>query len=395
MLKDKTIIVGVCGGIAAYKACDVVSKLTQAGAEVWVTVTKEAAQLVTPLTFRTLSRNPVILDLFADELAQIPVPHISITDRADLFMIIPATANIIGKIAQGIADDPLTTMLMAATCPKVLCPAMNNNMWNNPLVQENVNKLNKLGYKFLGPEVGHLACEKDDIGRMVEPQTIIDAAIKMLSQAKDLDGQRILVTAGPTYEDLDPVRFIGNRSSGKMGYALAQAAAERGAEVTLISGPTKLTPPENVKLIQVKSALDMQKAVLANFKQTDSLIMAAAVSDFAPEKMQTQKIKKGKSKSRLVKLSKTPDILADLRKIKGKKKIIGFAAETENLMAGAKQKLKDKGLDFIVANDVSRTDIGFDSDYNEVKIISRQGQVFPSQKLPKLDVANIILDHVR
>lgn len=396
MLKDKTIIVGVCGGIAAYKACGVVSKLAQGGADVWVVMTAAATKLVTPLTFRTLSKNPVITDLFADELSQIPVPHVSLTDRAQLFLVVPATANIIGKVVNGIADDPLSTMLMAATCTKIFCPAMNDNMWNNAAVQENIEKVKKMGAKLLGPEVGHLACDKDEsIGRMVEPETMLKEVENIFATKQDLSGRHFLITAGPTYEDLDPVRYIGNRSSGKMGYALAEAAAERGAQVTLVSGPTELAALKSVENISVRSAEEMKNAVFNHFEQSDTLIMAAAVADFAPAKVSSQKVKKGKVKTKLVKLSQTADILSELRKIKGKRKIVGFAAETENLVANAQKKLKAKGLDMIVANDVSKKDIGFGSDFNAVTIIPKKGKRFSLKRAPKHEIAGKILDGLR
>ncbi|MFA4858322.1 MAG: bifunctional phosphopantothenoylcysteine decarboxylase/phosphopantothenate--cysteine ligase CoaBC [Candidatus Margulisiibacteriota bacterium] len=400
MLKNKTILVGVSGSIAAYKICGLVSRLRREGADVWVIMTEAATKLVTPLTFRTLSKNPVIVDLFADELSTLSVPHITLTEKADLFLVAPATANVLGKIAHGIADDPLTTMVMAAVCPKIICPAMNGRMWENAMVQENAQTLKKQGYKFLGPVAGRLACDtttcaterNTKAGRMVE----IDEIFKEIGRifAADLKGRKILVTAGPTYEDFDPVRYIGNRSSGKMGYAVAAAAAGRGAEVVLVAGPTALAEPAGIKVIKVRSASEMYRAVTQNFQSADTLIMAAAVSDFAPEKVSAQKIKKGPGAGKLIKLAATPDILKSLRKNKGSRKIIGFAAETGDLVKNARQKLKDKGLDLIVANDVSRPGVGFGADDNAVKIISAAGKVFDLPRQPKSELANRILDFV-
>jgi phosphopantothenoylcysteine decarboxylase/phosphopantothenate--cysteine ligase len=399
MLKNKTIIVGVSGSVAAYKTCAVVSQLRQQGAQVWVVMTASAAKLIAPLTFRTLSKNPVITDLFAEELASLAVPHITLTDQADLFVIAPATANVIGKLAFGIADDPLTTMALSATCPKILCPAMNEKMWKQAVVQENISKLKVQGYKIWGPEVGHLACDdersSEKIGRMVEPKTIVDGIKNLFAATKDLAGRNFLITAGPTFEDLDPVRFIGNRSSGKMGYARAEAAAERGARVTLVAGPTGLAAGVGVELVKVRNAEEMRQAVLKHFAGSDTLIMAAAVADFSPAKMQRQKIKKGEQKSVLVRLSQTPDILAEVSKIKGKRKVVGFAAETKNLQQNARQKLRKKGLDLIIANDVSRSDIGFGADYNEVKVIPKKGKMVVLKKRPKVALANQLLDYIR
>lgn len=388
---DKTIIVGVTGGIAAYKAADLVSKLAQAGADVWVAMTKEATRLVTPLTFRTLSKNPVITDLFSDELANIPVPHISVTDKADLIIIAPATANIIGKIAQGIADDPLSTMAMASKAPKLIAPAMNRNMWENPIVKENVKKLSAIGYQTIGPEVGWLACGDEGIGRMVEVSEIIKKAEELIARSKDLDGIRILVTAGGTREAIDPVRFIGNRSSGKMGYAVARAAVDRGAQVILITTPTQIEKPEGCKIITVETAAQMEKIVNLEFKRSDVVVMAAAVADYRPLKAQSSKLKKQNRSSKLkVELRKTNDILEGLAEKKEDKILIGFALETEDLLENAKEKLRSKNLDLIVANDES----AFDRDESRTYLVYGEGEAEKLGLVSKTETAKRIIDFI-
>jgi len=389
MLKGKVIILGVTGGIAAYKSCSIVSRLKDMGTEVWVVMTKEATKLVAPLTFRTLSGNPVVLDLFAQELSNFPVPHISLAEKADLILIAPATANIIGKIAYGIADDALTTIVMASNAKKLIAPAMNCNMWRNPIVQENIEKLKMLDYNFIGPEEGKLACHDFDIGRMSEPEDIIEQIVRLLGIRQDLKGKQILITAGSTREAIDPVRFISNRSSGKMGYAIAEAAHLRGANATLISGPTQLDPPNGVKVINIISAKEMHEAVMSNKDGQDIIIMAAAVADYRPSISFFQKLKK-ESETYNLELLKTPDILNELGMSKNGSLLVGFAAETENLEENAKEKLKKKNLDLIVANDAS----AFESDASQVKIIDRTGNVESTPELPKLEIANKILDAV-
>ena len=387
MFKDKTIIVGVTGGIAAYKTADLVSKLKQAGADVWVVMTKEAAKLVTPLTFRTLSKNPVITDLFSDEISNMPIPHISLSEKADLIIVAPATANIIGKFAQGIADDPLTTIMMASKAPKLLAPAMNRNMWNNPIVQENVSKLSTVHCELIGPEVGWLACGDEGIGRMVEVQAIIAKAEEIIGRAQDLKGVRVLVTAGGTREAIDPVRFIGNRSSGKMGYAVARAAIDRGASVTLITTPTQIEKPAGCKIITVETASQMKQAVTVESRRADAVVMAAAVADYAPGKKETGKIKKSGPRIKL-ELKKTDDILASLGKNKGNKILIGFALETDNLLKNAKRKLVSKNLDLIVANDES----AFDVEESKVTFLYADGRIERLGKVSKSVTADRLLN---
>jgi len=391
MLKGKVIILGVTGGIAAYKSCSIVSRLKDMGTEVWVVMTKEATKLVAPLTFRTLSGNPVVLDLFCAEGAPASgaVPHISLAEKADLILIAPATANIIGKIACGIADDALTTIVMASRAKKMIAPAMNCNMWRNPILQENIEKLKMLDFNFIGPEEGKLACGDSDIGRMSEPKNIIEQVVRLLGIRQDFKGKQILITAGSTREAIDPVRFISNRSSGKMGYAIAEAAHLRGANATLISGPTQLDPPNGVKVINIISAKEMHEAVMKNKDGQDAIIMAAAVADYRPSISFFQKLKK-ESETYNLKLLKTPDILNELGLSKNGSLLVGFAAETENIEENAKEKLIKKNLDLIIANDAA----AFESDASQVKIIDRTGNVESTPELPKLEIANKILDAV-
>ena len=389
MLKDKTIILGVTGGIAAYKICTLVSRLKNLGADICVVMTKEATQLVGPLTFRTLSGNPVVTDLFAGELAFAPVPHIALADKADLLLIAPGTANVIGKLAHGIADDALTTIALAFRAKKLIAPAMNCNMWRNPIVSQNVEKLKELNWEIIGPEEGKLACGVSDIGRMTEPEEIVKKLTGLLGGTQDLEGKRILVTAGGTREAIDPVRYISNRSSGKMGYALAAAAQRRGAEVILIAGPTQLKDPEGVKLIRVESAGEMHEAVMAHKEKQYAIIMAAAVADYRPTVAYWQKMKKQNDSMNLA-LSKTTDILAALGQIKNGSRLIGFAAETNDHVANATVKLNNKNLDMIVVNDTE----AFEADASEIKIIDRSGRVEAFPLLAKSDLAHKILDRI-
>lgn len=390
MLKGKTIILGVSSSIAAYKACEVVSQLKKLGADVWVTMTKESANLVSPLTFRTLSGNPVIQDLFSKELSDIPVPHISLSQKADLMVVAPCSANILGKLAGGIADDALTTMFLAAKGHKVLAPAMNSKMWKNPIVFQNVEKLKASGFLFVGPEEGFLACGDDDIGRMSEPGDIVKNIISLLIPNQDLAGRHILVTAGRTQEAIDPVRYISNRSSGKMGYALAKAARERGASVTLVSGPSNMSAPLDIKPVKVESAGGMLEAVLDFYNNADALIMAAAVSDYIPTVVnKKRKLKKNKNNLTL-ELKPSTDILKQVSMQKGRKGriLVGFALETNDLIRNARKKMKAKDLDLIVANDNST----FDADSIKYSILHRGGEVenFPFQ--PKDTAAHTIID---
>lgn len=390
-IRDKNIVLGITGGIAAYKACELVRLLMKAGASVRVIMSRGAAEFVTPLTLQTLSRNPVHTDLFS-LTQEAEVGHISLADRADLFVIAPSTANVIGKIANGIADDLLTTTIMATRVPVLLAPAMNCNMYGNPIVQENMNKLKGYGYNFIDSETGELACGYEGKGRMAEPGDILER-IEVILSPKDLKGERIVVTAGPTCEAIDPVRFIGNRSSGKMGYALAKMAVRRGAEVTLISGPSSLLPPRGTRFISVESAEEMRKAVTVNLKDATIVIMAAAVADYRPQKTASEKMKKGAGSISLD-LEKTEDIISEIGRNKGKRFIIGFAAETDNLWANAKKKLKEKNLDLIIANNVKEPGAGFAVDTNIVTIIDNKGTLEALPKMSKDEVAWKVLDRV-
>lgn len=389
MLNGKTVLLGVTGGIAAYKSATLVSRLKDLGADVWVVMTKEAAQLVGPLTLRTLSGNPVLTDLFSDDVARTPVPHIALADRADLLVIAPGTANIIGKLACGLADDALTTLALATRAKKMIAPAMNCNMWRNQLVGENVAKLKSLNWEFIGPEEGKLACGESDIGRMTEPEEIAEKIAALLGGRRDLKGKRFLITAGGTREAIDPVRYISNRSSGKMGYALAEAALRRGAEVTLVSGPSQLQPPAGANHIPVESAREMHEAVMGNKGEQFAIIMAAAVADYRPTVTYWQKMKKSEESLDLP-LSRTADILAALGQIKNGSRLIGFAAETNDHVENAREKLARKNLDMIVVNDIA----AFDANVSELTIIDRDGKIEALPELTKQEAAQRILDAI-
>jgi len=392
MLKSKNIVLGVCGGIAAYKSCELVSRLVKAGANVDVIMTENAVNFINPLTFQALSSNQVIVDMFK-EPKYWEIQHVSLAKKADLIIIAPATANIIGKIANGIADDMLTTTVMATKAPIVIAPAMNCNMYENKILQSNINRLKELGYKFIEPVEGRLACGDVGKGKMAEPEDIETYIISLLSQKRDFEGKTIIVTAGPTREAIDPVRFISNHSTGKMGYAIAEKAAERGAKVYLVSGPTSLEAPSGVNLIPVSSAKDMQMKIMEHFHEADIIIKSAAVADYAPTVVHDQKIKKS-GQNLCIELVKNPDILYELGKIKGNKILVGFAMETQNLIENAKEKVLKKNLDFIVANDLFTEGAGFASDTNVVKIIDREGNVESLPKMPKSQLADLILDKI-
>ncbi|NMA87437.1 MAG: bifunctional phosphopantothenoylcysteine decarboxylase/phosphopantothenate--cysteine ligase CoaBC [Tissierellia bacterium] len=393
MLKDKNIVLGVTGGIAAYKSVELVSRLKKQNAKVDVIMTEGATKFVTPLTFQTLSLSPVYTDMFG-EPKNYDVEHISLAERADIFVIAPATANTIGKIANGIADNLLTTTVMATKSKVIFAPAMNTNMYLNPIVQKNISDLKELGYEFIEPGTGMLACQTYGPGRMAEAVEILEYILNSFNK-KDLVGKRIIVTAGPTIEALDPVRYITNHSSGKMGYSIASEAVNRGAETILISGPTSIEPPKSVKTIRVNTTVEMFNAVDKYFPNCDALIKAAAPSDYRPETTSDTKIKKRDNKDELnIKFVRNPDIAAYFGKIKGNKILVGFAAETNNLLEYAEGKLKEKNLDFIVANDVSKTGAGFKSDTNIVTIIENEGKLTEYPIMDKTQVSKIILDKI-
>jgi phosphopantothenoylcysteine decarboxylase/phosphopantothenate--cysteine ligase len=391
MLKGKNIVLGVTGGIAAYKAAELIRALIKEGARVRVIMTKSALEFMTPLTLQTLSSNPVYTDMFAPT-ENYDMAHIALAEYADAFVIAPATGNIIGKIASGIADDLLSTTIMAADKPALICPAMNDKMLANPAVQENIGKLRQHGYAVMDSVEGELACKTTGTGRLPDIPAIMEE-IEVLLTRKDLKGEKILVTAGPTQEPLDPVRFITNMSSGKMGYALARVAHRRGAEVTLVTGQTNLPRPQVFKTISVRTAREMYEAVLANYKSSSIIIKAAAVADYRPEFLEKEKIKK-KSGMLSLKLQRNPDIIAQIGKIKGERILVGFAMETENILANAREKLKKKNLDLIVANNLREEGAGFQADTNVITLIDGEGRMEILPKMTKIKAAEKIIDRV-
>jgi phosphopantothenoylcysteine decarboxylase/phosphopantothenate--cysteine ligase len=392
-MKDRRVVVGVTGSIAAYKACDLVSKLRQAGAQVRVVMSDNAVRFVTPMTLATLSGAPVAWDMWAEHTE---MHHISLSDFAEVVLVAPATANIIGKFAAGIADDLVSTTLLACTCPVLLAPAMNARMWQNSVVQGNVVRLRERGVTIVEPEMGRLACGDAGPGRLPATEVLVAAVANALGvkPGGPLAGRRVLVTAGPTREALDPVRFLSNPSTGKMGYALAAAAASRGAEVVLVSGPTELTPPGGVEVVSVTSAQDMHEAVAARRGETEVFIGAAAVADYRPAHAEQHKMKKAERQDLTVSFERTPDIIAGVADWQPRPLIVGFAAETEELRANAERKLREKGMDLIVANDVTATDSGFGAETNRVTIIDASGAVEELPTMTKAEVAACVLDRV-
>jgi phosphopantothenoylcysteine decarboxylase/phosphopantothenate--cysteine ligase len=386
----KNIVLGVSGGIACYKAVELLRLLVQDGFVAQVIMTRGASEFVTPLTFQTLSGKPVASEIF-NLTQESQIGHINLADSADLFVIAPATANVIGKIAAGIADDLLTTVIMATQAPVLIAPAMNIHMYENPILQENLRKLRRVGYHILEPAEGYLACGYEGKGRLPEPEKILEE-IRRLLHAKDLAGEKLLITAGPNREPLDPVRYISNRSSGKMGYALARAALRRGAEVTLVSGPTALEAPAGAHLVPITTAAEMREAVLKEFGQCTAVVMAAAVSDYRPVHVPGQKIKREKGAIEL-RLEPNPDILNEIGSKKNGKVLIGFAAETDNLLANAEKKLREKNLDMIVANDVTKQGSGFDADTNLATILDKNGAVHSLPVMSKDELSDRIYDH--
>ncbi len=389
MLNGKNILIGVSGGIACYKVCDVVSRLKKLNSNVDVIMTKSAVEFVSPLTFQTLSQNFVYVDMFK-EPKTFEVEHISLAKKADIVLIAPATGNIIGKIASGIADDMLTTVIMATRAKVIFAPAMNMNMYTNPIVQDNIKKLSEMGYEFIKPGKGRLACGDYGEGKMAEPEIIVDYILNSFHK-DDLKDKKIVITAGPTIEPLDPVRYMTNFSSGKMGYALAEEAKKRGGEVVLITGPVNLTPPYGVEIIKINTTIEMLNAVEKNFGDCDILIKAAAPLDYRPETVSKDKIKKN-GESLQLKFVPNPDIAAHFGKLKKNQIIVGFAAETNNVIEYAKGKLKKKNFDFIVVNDISKDGAGFRTDTNIVSIIDNKDVVDNYPLMEKRKLAGIILD---
>lgn len=389
--KPSSIVLGVTGGIACYKAAELVRLLVREGFLVQVVMTRDAMEFVTPLTFQTLSGHPVATETFS-LTQESEIGHIRLADEADLFVIAPATANIIGKIAGGIADDLLTTVVMATKAPVLIVPSMNVHMYENPILQENIAKLKRLGYYFMEPAEGYLACGYEGKGRLPEPEDIVEEVRRRLKK-KDLTGERLLITAGPNQEPLDPVRFISNRSSGKMGYALARSGVRRGADVTLVSGPTALLPPAGVRLILVRTAAEMREAVLEEFPNVTAVLMAAAVADYRVERPVEKKLKRAEGPIQL-KLKPNSDILGELGEKKNGRLLIGFAAETEDLVANAGKKLREKNLDLIVANDVTQPGSGFEGDTNVATLLDGNGGIHPLPLMSKDELADRIHDYL-
>jgi phosphopantothenoylcysteine decarboxylase/phosphopantothenate--cysteine ligase len=389
-MEGKTVVLGVTGSIAAYKAAELASQLTQLGAKVEVVMTEAATEFITPLTFRNITGRPVVAKMF-DLASEYSIEHVALAEAADVVVVAPATANIIAKIAAGIADDMLCCTVLATKAPVILAPAMHEAMYENPVTQDNLDKLKSRGFTVVGPAYGRLASGAVGMGRLVDVNEILDTIHQVLDRSCDLTGKRIVVTAGGTQESIDPVRCLTNRSSGKMGYALAEAARDRGAEVVLVSAPSSLPKPVGVDGVNVATAQEMYEAVKKAVTKADALIMAAAVADYRPKKISKSKIKRERASSLTLELERTPDIVGE---VKGKFLRIGFAAESEDLVPNAKQKLGEKGLDLIVANDITAKDSGIGADNNQVVIIDRKGKIEELPLLPKREVADRILDKV-
>ncbi|MBL7125289.1 MAG: bifunctional phosphopantothenoylcysteine decarboxylase/phosphopantothenate--cysteine ligase CoaBC [Dehalococcoidales bacterium] len=389
MLANKTVILGITGSLAAYKAADIASKLTQAGARVEVIMTESATRFIAPLTLRNITGRPVVTDMF--ELAsEFSIEHVALAEAADVVAIAPATASLIARLAAGISDDMLTVTVLATKAPVILAPAMNVNMFENSITQDNLAKLKARGFTIIDPAYGRLASGKIGLGRLADVDKIIGTIKQVLGRGGDLAGKRMVVTAGGTQEPIDPVRHIGNRSSGKMGYAIAEAARDRGATVTLVTAPTSLPEPVGMEVVHIETAAQMKEAVAEATSQADALIMAAAVADYQPKSAAKAKIKK-ETPSLTLELIRTPDILTE---VKGDFLKVGFAAESEDIVANARQKLEKKQLDIIVANDITDADSGFGVDTNKVTLIDRDGKVENLPLLTKREVADRILDRV-
>lgn len=390
---SKNVVIGVCGGIAVYKALDVVSKLKKHDINVHVIMTKSAQEFVTPLSFQSLSQNMVVKDMFEEPKA-FEIQHISLAKKADLLVVVPATANIIGKVAGGIADDMLSTTIMATRAKVIFAPAMNTNMYTNPIVQENISRLKGLGYGFINPASGRLACGDVGDGKLADTEEIIEVILSQLHEPKDLKGKKVLVTAGPTRANLDPVRFISNKSTGKMGYAIATEARDRGAEVVLVSGPSNEKAPAGIKFVSVETNEEMLKAVLAEYETSDIVIKSAAVADYKPKAYSEKKIKKGPG-DLFLELTRDNDILKTLGEIKKHQILVGFAAESNDVLENAHKKLESKNLDYIVANNITEKGAGFGTDTNRVTIIKRDGQKISldnmSKRLVSYELFNMIL----
>ncbi len=392
MLKGKTVVLGVTGSIAAYKIANLASALVKLHADVHVIMTQNATNFINPITFETLTNNKCLVDTF-DRNFQFNVEHVSLAKKADVFMVAPASANVIGKIANGIADDMLTTTIMACKCKKFISPAMNTNMFENPIVQDNIKKLQHYGYEIIDPACGYLACGDTGAGKMPEPETLLSYILREIAMEKDMVGAKVLITAGPTQESLDPVRFITNHSTGKMGYAIAENCMRRGAEVTLVSGPVSIAPPPFVKVINVKSAADMAEAVKSCYEDQQIIIKTAAVADYRPAHVADEKIKK-KEGDNVLELERTEDILAYLGAHKQPGQFIcGFSMETENMLENSRAKLERKNVDMIVANNLKVAGAGFGVDTNVVTFITKD-ECVEHELMSKAEVAASIVDFI-
>lgn len=393
--RNKTVVLGVTGSIAAYKAADIASQLVKNDIQVYVIMTKNAEEFINPLTFQSITSNPVSISMF-QKIVSLEIEHIALAKKANLFIVAPASANMIGKLANGIADDMLSTTIMATKAKVLIAPAMNSAMYENFIMQENMHKLLKCGYHFVEPQEGRLACGDIGIGKLAETNVIIDKAICLLEARQDLEGKTILVTAGPTRERIDPVRYISNDSSGKMGYEIAIAARNRGGKVTLISGPTSLTIPTDIHFISVMNTEEMYRAVMNHFDVSDIVIKAAAPADFKIKESYAKKLKKDDLNQRGLCLAfeNTTDILAKLGELKTKQILVGFAAETDHLIDHATKKIQQKNLDIIIANDVTQEGAGFNSDTNIITIIDKKGKTTKLPKMSKQGVAHKIIDAI-
>jgi len=387
---NRNVVIGVSGGIAAYKALEIVSLLIKKGINVNVIMTESATKFVTPLSFQSLSQNMVTCDMFTEPKAW-EIQHISLAEKADVFLVAPATANIIGKVANGMADDMLSTTIMATKGKVIFAPAMNTNMYENPIVQDNIKKLKSFGYEFIDAAEGRLACGTSGKGKLESPEVIVDRVLMELYEKKDLLNKNVIVTAGPTIAPIDPVRFITNRSTGKMGYAIAKEARNRGANVTLISGPTALEVPRNINVINVSTNEEMKNEVIKLFDNADIVIKSAAVADYKPKNYSAQKIKKGEGDLG-IEFTRDNDILMELGNKKQKQILVGFAAESQNLKENARLKLQRKNLDYIVANDITASDTGFASEDNKVIVLSKEGKEIHLDKMSKEKIASNLFD---
>ncbi|EEH98195.1 bifunctional phosphopantothenoylcysteine decarboxylase/phosphopantothenate--cysteine ligase CoaBC [Clostridium tertium] len=395
MNEKKCVCIGVSGGIAVYKALDIISALKKKDIDVRVIMTESATKFVTPLSFQSLSQNMVVTDMFAEPKA-FEIQHISLAKRADVFLVAPATANIIGKVANGISDDMLSTTIMATRAKVIFAPAMNTNMYENPIVQDNIEKLKKYGYEFIEPASGRLACGDLGKGKLADVNTIVEKVLEALNEKEftnDLRGKNVLVSAGPTHSKIDPVRFITNRSTGKMGYYIAEEAKRRGANVTLVSGPTNINPPNGINVINITTNEEMKNAILDNFEKSDIVIKSAAVADYKAKNYSNEKIKKGEGDLVLT-FVRDNDILKILGEKKSNQILVGFAAESNNVLENAKRKLENKNLDYIVANDITSADTGFGSEDNKVIIISKDGEEIYLDKMSKKEVASKIFETI-